>query len=148
MNVKSTRFGMLEVKEEDTLYFPEGIPGVETVQEYCLVPHAPDSPFTWLQAVSLPSLAFVLVDPFPFYPHYDLTISDADVEALGLQGIEDVRVYVIVTFSAAGLTANLVGPIVVNTRTRCARQLIISNGKYSCRHALGEPMPVLQQAAS
>jgi len=148
MNVNTTRFGMLEVRDDETLYFPEGIPGVETVQEYCLVPHAPDSPFTWLQAVSLPPLAFVLIDPFQFYPHYDLTISDADTEALDLHGIEDVRIYVIVTFSAAGMTANLAGPIVVNTRTRCARQLVVSSGKYSCRHALGQPLPIVQQAAS
>ena len=111
MNVNSTRFGTLEVKEEDTLYFPEGIPGVETVQEYCLVPHAPDSPFTWLQAVSLPALAFVLIDPFQFYPHYDLTISDADADALDLRGIEDVRVFVIVDWLGSWRSLSMWRPV-------------------------------------
>ena len=36
-------------------------------------------------------------------------------------------------------TANLIGPIVVNRRTRIGRQLVISNySRYSANHALVE----------
>ena len=36
-------------------------------------------------------------------------------------------------------TANLIGPVIVNRRTRIGRQLVISNySKYSAHHALVE----------
>lgn len=136
MFVETTRFGTVEVQDDLLLTFPEGILGFESVQEYCLLEHIPGSPFLWLQAVTNPTLAFVVINPFAFELDYDLTISDADEVFLKLESPEDVRVLSIVTINGGEVSANLIGPIVVNDRLQRARQVVLSDSRYTTRHLL------------
>jgi len=61
---------------------------------------------------------------------------------LGLRDAADAMILNIVTVirnTPVEATANLIGPIVVNRRTRIGRQLVISNySRYSAHHALVE----------
>ena len=136
MMIETTRFGTVQVEDETLLTFPEGVLGFEAEKDYCLLEHAPGSPFLWLQSTVNPSLAFVVVNPFNFAQEYELTISDADTVHLQLDSPEDVQVLTIVTISGGEITMNLVGPIVVNHRRRLARQVILSDSRYGTRHAL------------
>ncbi|MHB0938731.1 MAG: flagellar assembly protein FliW [Armatimonadota bacterium] len=136
MLLETTRFGRMEVEDNRVLTFPHGVLGFESIQEYCLLDHKPGSPFLWLQATANPALAFVVVDPFEFIADYELTISDADVSHLQLDGPEDVRILTIITIAGEEISANLVGPILVNHRLRLARQVVLSDSRYCTRHSL------------
>lgn len=140
MMIETTRFGQVEVDEDRLLAFPQGVLGFETIQEYCLLEHKPGSPFHWLQATANPTLAFVVVDPFSFIADYELTISDADVSHLQLEGPEDVRILTIVTIAGSEVSTNLVGPILLNHRLRLGRQIVLSDSRYCTRHALLSPL--------
>jgi flagellar assembly factor FliW len=134
--IKTTRFGQVEVDDAQLVLIPDGLLGFESIHEYCLIPHAPGSPFHWLQALNKPELAFVVVNPFDFFAEYDFTIGDADVARLKLENAADVLVLTLVTISGEQVTTNLLGPLLVNARTRAARQIVLADAPYGTRHSL------------
>ena len=139
MIITTTRFGEVEVHERELLFLPEGLLGFETMQRYCLLEHAPGSPFRWMQAVDDPALAFVVINPFEFFTDYDFDISDVDADLLNLDSVEDVQVFSLVTIHGTLVTTNLVGPLVVNRRHQIGKQIVLANPRYSTRHELVSP---------
>jgi flagellar assembly factor FliW len=80
------------------------------------------------------------VSPQNLLPDYQLELGDDDTEALDLATPEDALIYNIVTVHNSPrqyVTANLIGPIVVNRRTRLGRQVILANSDdFSAKHPL------------
>jgi flagellar assembly factor FliW len=58
------------------------------------------------------------------------------MEELGLGETGDAQVLVIVNKREKSLTANLQGPIIINTANRRAMQLVLAEKKWSTRHEL------------
>jgi flagellar assembly factor FliW len=112
--IETTRFGEVEVADEAVLEFPEGLIGVPG-SGYALLARHEDAAFLWLQSTEDPSFAVPVVNPWRFFAGYEVRISDADAERVGLDGSADADVYV--TVRAAGeledFTANLRAPILV-----------------------------------
>jgi flagellar assembly factor FliW len=135
----SDRLGVIEYEEEKVLEFREGILGFPDLHSYVMVDHE-SGPFIWLQSLEDPGLAFVIIDPWPFFPSYSPDIADEDVEKLGLTEPYNFSVFCIVNVpcAPAEITVNLMGPIVVNLNTRQARQVVVMNIDYTTREALVE----------
>ena len=74
-------------------------------------------------------LQFVVVPPAPFFPGYAPELDDDVVADLGLTAAEDALVLLVVHAGAtlASTTVNLRAPIVVNTATRRAAQVILED---------------------
>lgn len=137
--IDSTRFGRIEVDTDAVITFSQGPFGFENYRRFVVLCLDEKSPFRWLQSMEEPSLAFVVIEPRHFMPDYAPTISDADAEALGLDADTPVLTYVIVTIPAGKpeqMTANLMGPIVINAATRTARQVIVEDDCYSTKHSI------------
>jgi flagellar assembly factor FliW len=62
MELETKPFGKIEIKERQKIKFPKGILGFEHITEYALL-NAKQWPFYWLQAIDVPDLAFILIDP-------------------------------------------------------------------------------------
>ena len=93
----------------------------------------------FLQSLKTPELAFVMTMPLIFFPDYEFTIDDDVEKALGLTSPEQVLIYTILTLSGRDikdLTANLMAPIVINTETRKARQIVLDRSPYTTKHRL------------
>lgn len=122
--------------------FPDGLPAFEAVKEFVLISNEGEAPFMWLQAVSQVNLAFIVIDPFLIYPGYRPDVCDEDVESLKLKSPNDVLLLSIVNIKnqdGHGITCNLVGPIVVNTKERLGKQVILKNHlDYSVRFRIEE----------
>ena len=78
-------------------------------------------------------------DPITIVPDYEFEIADPDAEALGLSDPKDALVLVVLTVheDPPGVTANLLGPLVVNVTTGRARQLVLAASEYSARQPVG-----------
>jgi flagellar assembly factor FliW len=135
--IKSRVFGDIEVSEQQNLKFPDGILGFEFIKEYYLLDIG-DSPFYSLQAAGEADIAFILIQPETFMKDYRLLVSNADLEVLGIENKEDLLDFAIVTVpdNPAQMTANLQGPIIVNRKTRIARQIISLNEEYCTKHPI------------
>ena len=56
MQIDSTRFGTLEVRDDTVLTFPDGLIGLPG-QRYALVAQSERTPFYWLHSVDHPDVA-------------------------------------------------------------------------------------------
>jgi len=136
MIIETSRFGPLEVDEGRLIHFPKGILGFPDQHEYALIQTAEESGFYWLQAVDRANLAFVVCDPRLFVLDYVVPVKLDDLSQIGLQDPSAAQVFIIVNKVEDLLTGNLQGPIVVNVDTREAKQLVLSDRRYSTRHPL------------
>ena len=123
--------------------FPDGILGFADCKEYDLAPVATGSPIHWLQSHDEPGRGFALAPPGLFCRgRYEVPLSAEDRRVLGLEEEDETDVFVIVNVSADGpsITGNLKGPIVINRRSRLAKQVVIYNPSLSLRAPLlGSP---------
>jgi flagellar assembly factor FliW len=152
VQVTTTRFGVLEAKEEDLIHFPLGMLAFEDLKEYLLLPVADNPAFSWLQAVQEPAVAFLLVDPFMVFPGYEVELNLLHNETLQADGPKQVVIYAVVTIPPSGvkdMTANLLGPVAVNLGAKKGLQLVLEGTRYTTRHSLFQPeKPQPAQAAS
>ena len=71
-----------------------------------------------------------------FVSDYKVPVKLAELEQIGLEKPDDAQVFVIVNKVDELLTGNLQGPLVVNVVNREARQLVLSDKRFSTRHPL------------
>jgi len=144
LQIATTRFGPLEIQDEQIIHIPNGIIGFPGERKYILLEQKKGSPFLWLQSVDNGALAFVLIDPLLFKPDYKVEIGPEDAEDLGLKnGGETAQIMAIVNIlnrsqdgKPTAMTANLLGPIVINPQKRLAKQVVNYDGQYSHRHPI------------
>ncbi len=136
MQVRTTRFGTVEIAEDRVICFPKGLLGFSGFRKCCLLEPAEDSAFFWLQSLDDPSLAFVVTDPSFFVPDYSVPIRSEQMGDLGLSRLEDAQVFVIVNKVDQTLTANLQGPLVINTLNRQGEQFVLAEKRWTTRHPL------------
>lgn len=146
MNIVTTRFGSIEVRETDLVRIPEGLIGFRSFTQYALLPDPRVAGLSWLQSTTSPDLAFGLVVPPPHAVDYRVELRPGDRASLELDDDRDAIVYVILNRGeGGGLTVNLQGPVVVNPARRLARQLVLTSSRFAVRFPLepASPTPTL-----
>jgi flagellar assembly factor FliW len=136
MIINTSRFGQLEVDPARLISFAEGILGFPAYRDYALVQTGAGSGFYWLQSVDVADLAFVVCDPRLFVADYQVPVKAEDLERIELTDPANAQTFVIVNKIGDLLTGNFQGPLVVNVVNRRARQLVLSDKRYSTRHPL------------
>ncbi len=136
MIIQSSRFGALEVDGDRLITFEHGVLGFPNEKRYALIQTGEGSGFYWLQAVDRSDLAFVVCDPRLFVPDYCVPVKLDELSQIHLTDPTTAQVFIIVNKVDSILTGNLQGPLVVNVETREARQLVLSDRRYSTRHPL------------
>ncbi|MGD9689064.1 MAG: flagellar assembly protein FliW [Phycisphaerales bacterium] len=142
MEVRTTRFGTVNIAEDRIIRFPKGLLGFGNHTRFCLLEPSDDACFFWLQSVDDPSLAFVVTDPAIFVKEYAVPIRPEQMADLDLASIDDAQVFVIVNKVDHTLTANLQGPLVISTLGRVGEQLVLAEKRWTTRH------PILKLEAS
>jgi len=135
--VKNINLGSFNVDETQKLIFDEGIFGFEHIKEYYLI-DANLAPFMLLQSIEDEAIGFIVCDPFLFFPDYEFDLSEDAKNLLGLDKSTDLLILVIVTLSERieDVSANLIGPIIINIKTHKAMQYIVNDPKYTTKHYL------------
>lgn len=137
MKLETKPFGIINIDDKQRIAFDKGIFGFENIKEYALL-NASQWPFFWLQAIEVPDLAFILIDPVIFRHDYVPDVDDNDLAELKLDHDEKNKmlVFAIVTVpnDPKKMTANLQGPIIINKELRIGRQIVSLNKKWQVRH--------------
>lgn len=132
----------LEAPAANEFQLPQGLIGLGEYRRAELL-YMPDHlPFLWMRLHGPDTLHFVVLEPGGIVPGYEPEIFDADAEQLDIHDPSQAMILNIVTLQRqqpVEATVNLIGPLVINRRTRVGRQLVISNySRYSAHHLLVE----------
>lgn len=140
MIIDTRAFGQVEIDDEKVMKFIGPMLGFEGADRYVLMDLNPESPLKVLQLAGKPEVCFLVTDPALFYPDYKVNLTEAQVADLGLNDPAQAAVMVVVTVRDAGkrLTANLLGPVVVNAQTFVGKQLVLSGSG----NRVDEPLPL------
>jgi flagellar assembly factor FliW len=136
MEIRTSRFGKVEVDDDLIITFPKGLLGFPEHTRYCLLRPCDDSAMYWMQSCDDPGLAFVVTDPALFVADYQIPIRSDQMDDLRLDSVDDAQILVIVNKVDGCLTGNLQGPLVINTATRIGDQFVLVDRRWSTRHAL------------
>ena len=135
MQIDTIRFGQVDIDESKLIKFEEGIPGLEEYHEYALLQFEDSYPIMWLQSTEDRGVCLPVLDTFAVIDDYVFDIDDADVKELELSGPEDLYVasVLVIPEDISKMTVNLAAPIIVNTATGKARQILLSGTDYNVR---------------
>ena len=138
MLVQTSRFGPVNLQDEDIIEFPEGILGFNDLRKFVLLDDPNDEIFAWLQSCEIPQLAFPVLEPELFSQAYQLSLTKHDLERLELTKQEKIRSFAIITIpdDPTQMTANLKAPIVINIEKRIARQIVLQDNNLAIREPI------------
>ncbi len=129
--ILTSRFGELEISEEKVLDFPQGIVGFPKNHYFTVIEY--QAPFSWLQSLDDPDLAFVVVDgqKLEFKYPYQSALS----ELIDLQKKDPflILTLIVIKDSLKDATVNLRAPIYINLRNNQGLQLILDEEKLSTK---------------
>ncbi len=138
MNIKTTRFGQLEVNPNDVLTFSEGLLGFENLKKYFVVDPGDSTLILWLQSTEDEKVAFPIIEPKIFKPDYIAKLLPADLNGLELETLQTAKLYSILTIPAnvTEMSANLKAPVVVNSAKKVGKQIVLQDSKLSVKHEM------------
>ncbi|SRR6266567_546990 len=127
-----------------SLVFPDGLVGCQAWKNFVLLTDdKEDLPVAYLQSLDEPHIRLLVTNPLLVENSYAAKLTEDDRASIELEPTDQSVLYCTLTVDAQGnITANLLGPLVVNPRTRRGRQLVLTESSYSTRH----PVAQLQEA--
>ena len=135
MLIDTMRFGAVEIDESKLIVFCDDIPGLEEYRRYALLQFEESYPIIWLQSVDEGGICLPVLDTYAVLTGYVFDIDDGDVRELGLSGPEDLHVVnvLVIPDDIQHMTVNLAAPIIINTVSGKAKQIILSGSDYNVR---------------
>ncbi|MCK6439568.1 MAG: flagellar assembly protein FliW [Planctomycetes bacterium] len=137
MKLETTRFGPIEIAEDEIYSFPEGLLGFASFKRFILKPNPTGGPMLWLQSVDDGSLAFIICQPQLFKPDYKVSLRPEDLGDIELTKVDEALIYAVMVIpkdKPREMTANLQGPLILNKTKRLGKQFVLLNSDYSTKY--------------
>ena len=132
MKAATRLFGEIEIDESKIITFEDGIIGFPDMKKFTLIfdEEKEGRPsISWLQSMDEPEIAFPVMEPLFVCETYNPSVEEELLKNLGT--IKEDNLYVLVTVTVPQnikeLAVNLKAPIVINTDTRKASQIIVED---------------------
>ena len=154
INIKTKFFGEIDIDEEQIIFFPFGLFGFEEYNRFILLHDKDDeeSIFRWLQCLDDETLCFTVMEPDFICEDYSPKLPENILVKIGVNNINGANssnnsedlIYLIIAVIYEEITkstANLLGPVVINSKNRMAMQVILESGEaqnssYKTKHRL------------
>lgn len=149
MLISSLRLGTVEVPENKIIEMARPILGFEKLVTFGLIEREEFWPFLWMQSVDDPAVAFVIVNPSVFTADYTIEVNPKEIAEIEPTAPELIEIFVIanITDNPDSITANLQGPILINSSNNKAKQLVLVNSEYKLQQPVFELELVTAAAA-
>lgn len=139
--VYETRFGEVSLREDRLITFTNGLLGFNDCTTFGLtkLPNTDESPIMLLQCVNEPEIGFLVAEPKSL--GLDMKAEDISkaVKEAGMSEESTQALVILTMYDQEGsyyLTANMRAPLLVDSRSRQARQHILTNKEYTTQHKL------------
>jgi flagellar assembly factor FliW len=135
VKITTTRFGELEVDKKDIIEFTEGLLGFENQKKFFIVDPGDQTLILWLQSIDDAATAFPIIEPKIFQPNYMVKLLPIELNSLNLENLQNASVYTVLTIpqNVTEMSANLKAPIIINNKTKNARQIVLQDSKLEVR---------------
>jgi flagellar assembly factor FliW len=135
VKINTTRFNELEVDKKDIIEFTEGLLGFENLKKFFIVDPGDQTLILWLQSIDDASVAFPIIEPKIFQPNFSVKLLPLELNSLNLENLSNASVYTILTIpqNVTEMSANLKAPIIINNKSKIARQIVLQDSKLEVR---------------
>ena len=132
MRANTRLFGEIDIEQEKIIVLPDGIVGFPDMKNFTLLfdeEKKDNVTIMWFQSMDEPQFAMPVMLPQVVKEDYNPTINDSLLEPLGDLNPDNTYVLVTVTVppQIEKMTVNLKAPIIINTDTKKAAQLIVED---------------------
>lgn len=142
MQIQTKYFGEVEIEESKIIHFNRGLMGFEEYKDYTIIYdiESKGNKISWLQCATEPTIALPIMNPLDVVANYNPSIASASLDELEGLSEENMAIFTIVTVpsNVKNMTINLKAPIIINSQTTQAIQVIADNKEYSVRNNLYE----------
>lgn len=140
MEIVTKLFGTVGIDESKLITFDMGMIGFTDLKQYMLIHDSEKegSLVSWLQSIDEPELAFPVINPLAIKEDYNPVVEDELLKPIG--EVKEGDMFVLCTITVPSdiekTTANLKAPIVINTGTRKACQIIVESDEYKVKYPI------------
>lgn len=132
MRVETRLFGEIDIEDEKVITFPGGLVGFPEMKKFTIIydeEKTGKQGIIWLQSLDEPQFAMPVMEPNQVFEEYNPTVNDELLSPLG--ELTEKNLYVLVSVTVpkdiTKMTVNLKGPIVINTDTLLANQIVVED---------------------
>ena len=137
--LETKQLGTIKYDEAEVIFFAKGIPGFEEDKEYVLLRYDQAQPFFLLQSIKSSEIAVVTGEPWFFLKDYEFDLSENDQKELNVNGnVDDLIVVNVIVLceDPHKITMNLRAPIIINTKEKLGKQIILEKEEYVVKYYL------------
>ena len=132
MKAKTRIFGKIDIDESKIITFVNGMVGFPDMKKFTLIydeEKKNKGGIMWFQSLDEPEFAMPVMEPTVILPEYNPTVNNELLSPLGELTSDNLYVLVTVTVPSdiTKMTANMKGPIIINTDTLLASQIVVEN---------------------
>lgn len=141
MEINTNYFGKVTYTPEDVVEFGEGLFGFPDQTSFLPLSFDDGNDgMICLQSIEDESISFILMNPFSLLHSYSPVLAAGDIASVSGGNEAELSYYAICVMKSnlEDSTVNLKCPIVVNTKNRQAKQVILDTPLYTFRHPLKE----------
>jgi flagellar assembly factor FliW len=136
-------FGEIDYDVNKVITFPNGLPGFPDAHRFILMSeNDPPDMFYWMQCVDDGDIVFTLMDVYRIMADYDPVVEPDELAELGDLSESPLEVYniVVIPDDPKEMRVNLKAPVVINSITGLAKQVILENDNYPLRYMIIKEM--------
>jgi len=145
LKIDTRKFGETNIDEDKILTMPDGLPGFPGFEQFVLLEDPKSAPFCWFQSIQTPNLSLVVMNPAVFKTDYQLDLHGL-ISSREWQNVkpEELMIFVVINIKEGEqdtiITANLMGPLVINLNNREVVQMVINDSAYSHQYDILKSM--------
>jgi len=149
MHIQTKFHGELKIQTDQTWNFPKGIPGFEDEKELALLPIEGNDTFQVLQSTRTPDIAFIVANPYTLVKDYTFNIDEPTIDLLEIKKQEDIFVLGVLSLKQPfeSSTINLQAPLIFQSTTKKAKQMILNDNTFNMRHPVGNQVTAAEGKA-
>lgn len=135
MKIETNLFGEIETDGVKKILFQDGIIGFPDMKTFTLLTDEEDTgenKIYWLQCLDDGAFAMPIVNPFAIFDEYNPIVEDEWFKELGEHEEDDLIVFLTLTVpkNIEEMSVNKKAPIIINSKTQKACQIIVENEEY------------------
>lgn len=136
MQIETQLFGTITATDDKIITFSDGIIGFPDMNRFTLIvdeDNGDSARIFWLQSLDDGAFAMPVVDPFVIFDEYNPVVEDEWFSCLGDYTEDDLLVFLTLAVpeDITKMTVNKKAPVIINTKTNCACQIIVDGDEYS-----------------